>query len=477
VQQRVAADNRIQETPALPPLHAASPSPGTQPEIAVPLTRFDAYLGLDVGSVSTNLVLLTPDCRVARSIYLPTRGRPVEVLHQGLSQLRAEFGHRVHILGVGATGSGRHLAAKAVGADVTHNEITAQMASSLLYFPEVDTIFEIGGQDSKCIAVRNGCLDSVGRALVRARMTQDRFVEARNRMGREALATPFDRAAVVLGRPSNTHDAFLNLSLAQHLERLDLPAIPWDLLPLGEVQLDPRWQNVPWHYNREQLRALELIRQDRRLFPILISNYGCGPDGFTIKHLEELLDGTPRLLLEFDEHRGEASLVTRLEAFADEIEEYLRSRGPALPSPVLTPGPRARPSGRHFFIPHFSEHAEMYAAALRSAGYTAEVLPAPELIRLARPYLGRRTHFLIVLTVAKIADFLHRGAAGVISAAGINCVVRTVTASLAPAIRAGYGDAPVLSLVYGSSEGPGQRIRLETFVHQVQERWRRRAAA
>jgi activator of 2-hydroxyglutaryl-CoA dehydratase len=139
VQQRVAADNRIQETPALPPLQAASPSPGTQPEIAVPLTRFDAYLGLDVGSVSTNLVLLTPDSRVASSIYLPTRGRPVEVLHQGLSQLREEFGDRVRILGVGATGSGRHLAAKAVGADVTHNEITAQMASSLLYFPEVDT--------------------------------------------------------------------------------------------------------------------------------------------------------------------------------------------------------------------------------------------------------------------------------------------------------------------------------------------------
>jgi predicted nucleotide-binding protein (sugar kinase/HSP70/actin superfamily) len=110
------------------------------------------------------------------------------------------------------------------------------------------------------------------------------------------------------------------------------------------------------------------------------------------------------------------------------------------------------------------------------AALAAEPRPE-ELIRLARPYLGHRTHFLIVLTVAKIADFLHRGAAGVISAAGINCIVGTVTAALAPAIRADYGDAPVLSLVYGSSEGPGQRIRLETFVHQVQERWRRRAAA
>jgi predicted nucleotide-binding protein (sugar kinase/HSP70/actin superfamily) len=63
---------------------------------------------------------------------------------------------------------------------------------------------------------------------------------------------------------------------------------------------------------------LEFARRDKRLFPILISSYGCGPDGFVVKHLEELLVDRPRLLLEFDEHRGEAGLVTRLEALADE---------------------------------------------------------------------------------------------------------------------------------------------------------------
>ena len=99
------------------------------------------------------------------------------------------------------------------------------------------------------------------------------------------------------------------------------------------------------------------------------------------------------------------------------------------------------------------------------------VEPPPEdLIYRARPYVGPGTHFLVVLTVAKIADFLSRGAAGVISAAGINCMVGTVTSSLIPAIRADFAQAPVLSLFYGSTEGPGQRIRLETFVHQVQER-------
>jgi hypothetical protein len=64
----------------------------------------------------------------------------------------------------------------------------------------------------------------------------------------------------------------------------------------------------------------------------------------------------------------------------------------------------------------------------------------------------------------------------VISAAGINCIVGTVVSSMIPALRAGFAHAPVLSLAYGGAEGPGQRIRLETFVHQVHERWRRRAA-
>ncbi len=71
---------------------------------------------------------------------------------------------------------------------------------------------------------------------------------------------------------------------------------------------------------------------------------------------------------------------------------------------------------------------------------------------------------------------LGRGAAGVISAAGINCMIGTIAGSMVPALRSAYGNAPILSLVYGSSEGPGQRIRLETFVHQVRERWRRNSA-
>ena len=1089
----------------LPPLRTASAhsEPRSLEDPHTPGDEAEAYLGVDVGSVSTNLALLGPDFKVLQGIYLPTAGRPVEALDEGLKRIRERFGDGLTFLGVGSTGSGRHLAAKLLGADVTQNEITAQMVSSLYFVPEADTIFEIGGQDSKYIYIRDGrmadfemnkicaggtgsfleeqaqrlgvrifgefaalamrseepcelgtrctvfmdtelvraqdrgvpvedlcaglaysvvrnylervvagrpigkhiifqggtasnaavvaafrqllgrplqihpynrisgaigaallaarakprqsrflglkscagselksfecrscenrcqvnrvyvggrpvhfgdicerysehdrmpteikrpfpelfaarqllmeeqlapspethndsarlgllraslnfeflpfwttflreldflpvlsgrtnsaqmqeyargvpsevCLpikaaaahahsllgygevdrifvpillecpppdqndqshtcfysqqladmlrmelksriisaqfvmrdgllglfepvlmlakavgrplDDVLRAFTRARSAQAVFVDKRKRMGLQALKTSFDRAVVVIGRPYNTYDPFLNLALARRLEQSGLPAIPWDLLPLDEVHLSERWRTVPWHFAREQLRAVELIQKDPRLYPLMVSNFGCGPDAFMVKHVEELLADRPRLLLEFDEHRGEAGLVTRLEAFKDEIEEHMHRRDLRLSFPSSTPGPMSMPSGRHFFIPNFSEHAEIYASVLRASGNSAQVLPLPDgatvrlgeehasgrechpyailagelvrflrtgspepgdvfllpncstpclirqygdafrillerqnlpkieiwdaasaqlgllvgisgllrlyegllatdillvlsarlrpyeeqpgsidhvaadsltrlaqsiarftrtnkilseaatrlwavprrgqpgtrpvvgvtgdlytrinslgnaglfhrledlgcevwpspffanaidlsatlsfrrqaergrlraaaaegwarvltsvirrrvvrdlpehtariaveppaddLVRLAQPYVGSGANYLILLTVAKICDFLKRGAAGVINAAGINCMVGTAAAAAIPAVRADFRESPVITLFYGATEGPSQRIRLETFVHQIQQ--------
>ena len=116
------------------------------------------YLGVDVGSVSTNLVLvdplLAPAKSVVKKIYLRTNGAPIETLRAGLAELQRE-GHW-HIAGVGATGSGRQLAGTILGADVIKNEITAHAIAALLYNSQVGTVVEIGGQDSKIIILRDG---------------------------------------------------------------------------------------------------------------------------------------------------------------------------------------------------------------------------------------------------------------------------------------------------------------------------------
>ena len=118
--------------------------------------RLDVYLGLDVGSLSTNIVLIDYANNVIARRYLPTASKPIEAIRQGLSEIFEEVGHKVIVRGAGTTGSGRYLTGDFVGADIIRNEITAQATAAIAVDKKVDTIFEIGGQDSKYISIDNG---------------------------------------------------------------------------------------------------------------------------------------------------------------------------------------------------------------------------------------------------------------------------------------------------------------------------------
>ncbi|RPJ49256.1 MAG: hypothetical protein EHM19_00795, partial [Candidatus Latescibacterota bacterium] len=121
----------------------------------------DAFLGIDIGSVSTNLVVLDEEDNVIKEIYVRTEARPIEVVHRGLQEIEREIGRRIRVRGVGTTGSGRELIGELVGADTVNDEITAHKTGATyigrrLIDREVDTIFEIGGQDSKFISIQDG---------------------------------------------------------------------------------------------------------------------------------------------------------------------------------------------------------------------------------------------------------------------------------------------------------------------------------
>ncbi len=117
----------------------------------------EGYLGIDVGSVSTNLVLINERNEIVVSLYLRTRGEPIRVVQEGLREIGEKLnGAPVHIRGVGTTGSARHLTGVVVGADVVKNEITAHAVAANLVAPGVQTVLELGGQDSKIIILRHG---------------------------------------------------------------------------------------------------------------------------------------------------------------------------------------------------------------------------------------------------------------------------------------------------------------------------------
>jgi predicted CoA-substrate-specific enzyme activase len=119
--------------------------------------RGDVICGLDIGSTSTKAAMLGEDGTVLADLYRRTSGNPILATQKIFACLaRAAGENEFKVIGVGTTGSGRKMIGAIVGADRVINEITAHVHGAKFTDPDVQTIFEIGGQDSKFVALREG---------------------------------------------------------------------------------------------------------------------------------------------------------------------------------------------------------------------------------------------------------------------------------------------------------------------------------
>ncbi len=130
----------------------------TEPVKIDPAQPVTAYVGVDIGSISTNVVVIDADNNVLARRYLMTASRPIEAVKRGLLEVGREIGDKVIIRGAGSTGSGRYMTGEFFGADVIHNEITSHAKAASFLCPDVDTIFEIGGQDAKYVSLQDGTI-------------------------------------------------------------------------------------------------------------------------------------------------------------------------------------------------------------------------------------------------------------------------------------------------------------------------------
>lgn len=114
-----------------------------------------AYLGVDIGSTSTKYALIDDGGQLLHKSYVPTQGKPIEVTQKLLQVLNQEVGRRIRLTAIATTGSGRNVVGDFLSADLIIDEITAHARGAVAVDPEIDTIFEIGGQDSKYIRIEN----------------------------------------------------------------------------------------------------------------------------------------------------------------------------------------------------------------------------------------------------------------------------------------------------------------------------------
>jgi predicted CoA-substrate-specific enzyme activase len=121
----------------------------------------NVYMGIDIGSVSLKIALIDDSNNIVEKLWLRNQGSPIESSKKGLKMLKEKLeetglNKKINICGIGTTGSARYLIKSVIGADVAKTEIIAHAVASSTYNPDVNTILEIGGQDSKIIILRNG---------------------------------------------------------------------------------------------------------------------------------------------------------------------------------------------------------------------------------------------------------------------------------------------------------------------------------
>jgi len=115
------------------------------------------YMGIDIGSISTKGVIIDEYFNIITSSYLMTSGNPIRAVKNVIKNMRSDIDlNKYQVVSVGTTGSARKLIGTMLGAKTIKNEITAHAVGTVKMYPDVRTIFEIGGQDSKITLVNNG---------------------------------------------------------------------------------------------------------------------------------------------------------------------------------------------------------------------------------------------------------------------------------------------------------------------------------
>ncbi len=165
-----------------------------------------AYLGIDIGSISTKGVVIDQDRNIIARSYLWTEGNPTEASKNVVRELEAQVAalpdaDEIAIVDAGTTGSARRLVGAMLGASVIKNEITAHAVGTTSLHPDVRTILEIGGQDSKIICVSDGIAVDYAMNTLCAAGTGSFLSSQAHRLGVEV--EEFGEIALTSTKPAN----------------------------------------------------------------------------------------------------------------------------------------------------------------------------------------------------------------------------------------------------------------------------------
>ncbi len=211
---------------------------------------------------------------------------------------------------------------------------------------------------------------------------QKNFDQDKSELGARFLQQVYESdklGVVLLARSYMSQDSGANLGIAEKLAQLGVIPIPLDFLPLNTVDARTFSDRPYWAYESRFIAAGDITAHNPRLFGLALTNFGCGPNSFMLKELEDIMGGKPLGQLEIDEHAAEAGIVTRLEAFVDTVQGFARSgkSESVKPSDIYRGTTALISHHKTLIIPRMAPHADVIAAAMEAWGVKAVSLPEP----------------------------------------------------------------------------------------------------
>ena len=235
------------------------------------------------------------------------------------------------------------------------------------------------------------------------------FVKTKAR-GKEILKNLTKKSMVIVGRPYNTCDPGLNIEIPKRLLDMGIQAIPIDYLEFENIKLFDEWPNMYWKYGQRILAALRVIKKNPKLFPLYITNFGCGPDSFILKYFAKEMGKKPYLSIEVDEHSAGAGVITRCEAFFDSLENVDEVTEEALSDKgIISSSPKKDSlANRTLYVPYMGDQSYIVAASFRACGIDSSVMPIPDerSIELGKKHTSGKECYPCILTIGEMVKIV-----------------------------------------------------------------------
>lgn len=259
----------------------------------------------------------------------------------------------------------------------------------------MDVAYQLGIQHSKVKEAYEFAVTSQKEALRDLKIVGKQFME-------DLKQDPNAIGVVIFGRPYNAFAKEGNLGIPGKFASRGIKVIPYDMLPFESCMID---EDITWALGQNIIKASHFVKDNPQLFGTFITNFSCGPDSFLLTYFRENMGNKPSLTLELDSHTADAGVNTRIEAFMDIVDRYLKIK-PEEKISSFTPAKLSYEKDKIYYIDSKGEKhsirdekvhlvfpsmnvlsSEATAAAFRGIGFNATALPKDDFLSLK---LGRK---------------------------------------------------------------------------------------